>query len=47
MVDELVGKGGPAFLWDDLHQVLFDLLRCVVVRQPQAFREPLYVGVHN
>src|SRR5580692_1270482 len=36
--DDLVGKENPALSWDDLHQILLDLLRVVLLRQFQSPR---------
>ena len=47
MMDQLMRKGDPAVLWDDLHQVLFDLFRRGVPGQFEPARESQHVRVNH
>jgi hypothetical protein len=47
MPDELMGEENPAFLGDDAHQVLLDLLWFGMVSKVEAPGETLYMGVDD
>src|SRR4030042_3926305 len=38
---------GPLLLWNDLHQVEFDLDRIAVLRQTDPLADPLDMGIHR
>ena len=47
VVDHLVAEQSPALLRNNLHEVLFDLLRIVVLRKLPAARDAMDVGVYD
>ena len=46
-MDKEVGDRVPLFVWDDLHQVHFDLSRVCVVREAEPVRDAFDVRVDH
>ena len=47
VIDQEVGKTAPSLSGKDLSNILFNLIRVLVIRDPQPQGEPLDVRVHH